>query len=1125
MSRVRLVWWLAVCVLLAGLVMPAVAIPKPAVLFVMGVHQAYIVKPLVEQGFTVDSCKPAQLAEQLATGKYNVVVAAMLPDTARAALDVFMAKGGGVFICNPEGGTTVNPDWTRTNEWLTQWGARPRWELYSDSEKTNLVRDMLGVQLSWSDRLKPPVNDGVPGVLTIIRGSGDMGSFDLSPEWTPVVRGAASVSSAPDDLKYQPLQSWMPKDAISSPVWLAIREAHGGRMAVLAMRAPWIFDAPGWCPSVEAMLTKGAEGKSSNWLRVCANTFRWLAAPSLQAGMGGAITPDALLNPPPNVWERVPTKVWNTAPKVIADHAQYPGLIGARTALSTGSGTVADYVRAAKAAHLSFIVFLEDLFTMDEAKWKQLVTECNANSDATFAAIPGLTYEDAQGNHLYAFADRVQMPTPSLLLPDRRLATIKEMRSRAYFDYVDQLMEQDVVSGFWNHKANFLPPADYKLYDSFPVFSAIDGKPVDDAFADYQYLLSIGGCQNVLAFEFMTSPAQVAERARQGWRVVSYHEPDFLRTKWKLATMSFSGMNYPQYITQGPTIPVWETTEQEREDRMAQTNGEWWRPDIEEYRLHFRAASETGLKSVTLYDCEQVFRRWLPGGAKTFEQELVLANARQHGFYLVVEDQEGKRAISQELWTRNLLMHAYLLQDRCNFQGDARLRTRDGEQYWTSVGFNGPWTSGIPPNKGVLRLEIKPAIGLTPSPTIPMLDGEVSGFFTKTLFFNPEVPGELRNIFSYPSLPLIGREIAVGQGNYRLGYDPAEEGAKLTPLGYPYQQPQAPCGNAWGSWYKLIPTRKIAGWERTYVCNYLPPNGFRIGWLETNLTVKDPLTLEKDQGFRVMYTGSANWGIYQDGKLVASPDQRQEASGAFRRGTLAVLEDSAGIIVLMAMDDQLRYHYFRDGAFSLYFAPAGKTDFAVGDSIHYTVALVGGPGWKTRAEILDFAKQFGVFTPGTVGYAPVVTSGKTLDNYLVWQLAANKGKVEARLPHVDLHAYLPVRVEGLCGNWSVFLLDRTRTGVNFRELTMRDGVAYAQIDPSEGKKDLFIGHPLTCDQRDVILQVAWQQPGRWFVEAHNPTDRPLTTKITSTKGWTPFTFTTTVTLPPGQSKIWSVKGR
>ena len=1114
--------------LLCGLAAPLLAAEKPAVLFAMSAHNGYIIKPLVAQGFAVDTCAPAQLPERLASGKFNVVVVSVVPDDGRKAIDAFLAKGGGVFVCNPEGGTVEksSKNWTSTNEWLTNWGARPRWEQYRDSDAKNVARDALGIPLTWTDKILPPVNDGVTGVFTILRGAQDFGSFDLTPAWTPVVRGAATMTSTPDDLIYVPLQPWKPKETISSPALLAIREATGGRMAVLGLRASWVFDSPNWCPTVEAMLTTGAGGKSSDWLRVYANTFRWLAAPSLQAGLGGAVTPDALLNPPHKIWALAPIKAWDDGPKVIPDHAQYPGLIGARTALSSGSGTVAEYVKAAKAAHLRFIVFLEDELKMDETKWKQLIADCTASSDADFAAVPGLTYEDAQGNHLYAFADNVRFPTPAMLLPDRRLATTQEMRSRAYFDYVDQLMGQNAVSGFWNHKANFLPPADYKLYNSFPIYSTVNGKPVDDAFATYQYFMGIGACQNVLAFEFMTSPAQVAERAQQGWRVVSYHEPDFLRSQWQKATMSFSGMNYPQYITQGPSIPVWETTEQDREDRMAQTNGEWWRPDIEEYRLHFRVGSDIGLKSVTLYDGERVFRRWLPGGAKSFEQELALANAQQRGLYLVVEDQAGKRAISMEFWTRNLLLFAYLLQDRCNFEGDARLRTKDGDAYWISAGFNGPWTSGIPPNKGVLRQEIQPAIGLSPTPTIPMLDGEITGRLTKTMYCNPDIPGELPHIFSMPSLPIVSREIAMGQANYQLGYDPAEETEKFSPLGHPYSARQMGYGNAWGSWHRLIPTRKVTGYARVYSCNWLPPDAFRIGWNETNLTVKAPITIEQDKGFRVMYNTGTHWALYQDGQLIPAPLQEKEVTGAFRRGTLALLEDSNGAIVVMPMDDRLTYHYDRGGNFSLFYAPAGKTELAIGEALRYTLAFAGGSGRKTTAQMLEFANNFGLVKPGAVGYAPVLTSGKTLDNFLVWQLAADNGeKVEAKLKKVDLHALLPVRVEGLHANWSVFLLDHARKGVNFRALPMLDGVSYAELDLADADSDLFIGHPLTCNQPEVTLHVAWLQPGRWFVEAHNPTDHPLTTKITTTRGWTPFSLKETVTLQPGESKEWRVGER
>ncbi len=142
------------------------------------------------------------------------------------------------------------------------------------------------------------------------------------------------------------------------------------------------------------MLSQGAGDKPSDWLRVFANTFRWLAEPSLQAGRGGATTPPEVLNPPVQVWPQAPLLDWSKQPP-LQDQLQTAGLIGARTALSSGAGTVADYVQAARAAGLQFLVFLEDSLKMDQARWDQLVEQCKAASDDTFLAVPGLTYEDA----------------------------------------------------------------------------------------------------------------------------------------------------------------------------------------------------------------------------------------------------------------------------------------------------------------------------------------------------------------------------------------------------------------------------------------------------------------------------------------------------------------------------------------------------------------------------------------------------------------------------------------------------------------------------------------------------------------------------------------------------------
>ncbi len=1091
---------------------------RPAALFYGWVHSKYVVRPLLKLGIEVGSCPHGELAETLATGKYNVLVAATLNDKDRKTVQEFMARGGGVFICNPGSTHSRSKDWTATNEWLTGLGARPRWELLQDKDPKNVVRDVMGCRLSWSDKVLPPVNDGVRGVLTLMWGS-TTGceppmSFTLGPEWQAVVTGAASMSSRPSKRHDVVLQPWIPKTGIAKePALLAIRKVQKGRLALLAIRDYWIFRPPPNCPTAEVMLSTGAGGKPSDWLRVFANCCRWLAEPSLEAGLGGATTPESLLNPPVQVWKPLPPHDW-TKMAPMHNQTQTEGLIGARTAISSGKGRPEDYIRAAKAAGLKFLVFLEDTRKMDQKGWDRLVKACDAASSKDFAAVPGLTYEDAQGNHLYAFADQVQFPKPNMLLADGRLATTQSMRSRAIFDYVNEYMSQKILSGFWRHRQNFLPVADYKLYNSFPIYSFVNGKPIDDAFGEYQYLMSLGGGHAILAFEIMTSPDEVARRAKEGWRVVVHRNVQDLRGKWHEGAWSFHGM-MSQYITNGPAILAWQAP-----NRLVGPRGQWWRPDLWEFRLRLRAASEVGLKSVSIYDGDRLFRRWLPGGAKQFEKELVLSNCQQLGLFPVIEDMQGRKAIGMQSWNRNCIMEEFFCSDRCNFLGNARLRTRQGQQVWTQVSFQA--NMGITPSKGRLHLAASPATFLTRnSPTLP-IDGAPAGFPTAQLRFHPQIPGELSSLFAYPVTYLVGPEIGIGQADWKLGYDPAERGAEKTPFGHPYQQPQEGWGNAWGGWHRLIPTRKAVGWIRLYACNWLPDE-FRLGWHEAYLTLKEDVTVDQSRGIPVMSASGQGWTIYRGEQVIAKLEKPGKAAqGPFVPGTFATLVDKGGAVVVAAMDRQLQFRYGGHGTLALHYVPAEKI-LPKGTELRFKIGFAGAAALTPVERMLEFARQFGIAEPGKTAYKPKFRRGRQLSNLLLWRVEAKGGAIEARIPRVGLHGFLPVCVENLNDNWSVQLLDKARKWPNHRALPIRDGRAFGMLDLAEAGSDIFIGHPVTCNRQNVRILVSWMAPGKWFVEAHNPGNRKLKVKLRSAPGWPVFKFKKTIKLLPGASRTWQVR--
>lgn len=466
-------------------------------------------------------------------------------------------------------------------------------------------------------------------------------------------------------------------------------------------------------------------------------------------------------------------------------------------------------------------------------------------------------------------------------------------------------------------------------------------------------------------------------------------------------------------------------------------------------------------------------------------------------------------------------MEEFFCSDRCNFLGNARLRTRSGRQVWTQVSFQA--NMGITPSKGRLSLSWRPAVNLTlDSPTLP-IDGAPAGYPTIALQMEPHIPGELKYIFAYPDTYMVSPEIAIGGTRYILGYDPAEESAEATPLGHPYEQPQrsGSDSNAWRSWHQLVPTLKAEGWIRIHACNWLPEE-FRIGWQETHLIMKDDIALEDGKGVRVMYASGENWLLWLGDQVIASP-QIESSAGDFTHSTYATLEHPGGSVVVIGMGDKLRYEY-KGGTFSLYWK-SGAAQLSRGDALHYQIAFAGASSGTNTASMTDFARRFGVAEPGKTSYGLDLKHGKLIDNYLILRLDGQGKGVEFSASRTDMPGFLPVSVEGLNDNWSVHLLDRKRAWPNHRALPIRDGRAFAQLDLSEADVDVFIGHPVICDNPEVKIQVSWMKSGTWFIEAHNASDKVIEAELSLGTGWTLFDFEEAIELLPGKSIIWQVSTR
>jgi hypothetical protein len=308
---------------------------------------------------------------------------------------------------------------------------------------------------------------------------------------------------------------------------------------------------------------------------------------------------------------------------------------------------------------------------------------------------------------------------------------------------------------------------------------------------------------------------------------------------------------------------------------------------------------------------------------------------------------------------------------------------------------------------------------------------------------------------------------AIVAGFFRLEPGKLVADPSLPPLGHAYEQPQQGCGNSWGSWHKLVPTRKVTGWARTYACNWLPET-FRIGWHEARLELKEDTALVKEKGLQVMYAEGKGWRLYTGGKEAFFPPLGADARGAFSRGTHALLEDRGGAVILVALGGPLEYRYGRDGSISLWYTPQAA-ELKKGDALAYSIGFAGAAGGTSAEAMLDFCRRFGIASPGAAGENAASLARQAARQLPVLEIGRD---AEAALRRAFPRPRCPVSCLRLLrddsDNWAVELLDRARPWPNHRALPVRDGRAESQARSGHGGQRSL--HRASCHLRSERRQ-------------------------------------------------------
>jgi len=1032
------------------------------------------------------------------------------------ALRKYVEGGGGVLVC-PYVGPSQRPSvW----DMMEPWGLKVLNATIHD--RNSVVKTVMQIRFAYTTNIvNHPVTKGVKGVWYPVypeRGyvwNANTVPFKVDKNWQVLVKGAKTSYVIPYKFNYPEIDkrfSDKENTITSSPPLVAIREAGKGRIAFIGIQSHYhIFS--GKAPCYEGIVMgRGIGEKKSDFQRLILNLFAWLSEPSFKSGKyGGASTnQESIALPKFEPPDPLSDARYNSFP---TPKKGFPGIIGAQTVYSGGGSTPEEYISAAKKEGFKFIVFLEDLKKIDEDKFKSLQKECNKFTDENFVALPGIFYEDEVGNHYFAFKQELKIPPEELLIKDKGVfPTILKKPTGLTLNKFAQLNGSNrcIIGHYRVRKNEGVPFWDIRTYrNTISLFTYKNGKKIDEMVEEHLYLAHNGQLPRPVVLNFITNAEKVKEihRNNQFYTVMLYHKLLDMRDK-PGESNDFSPISY---VTNGPRIEYWQWAG----DRDYVANGNWYDWSRYRWKVRFKVSSENGLKEVKVMDGKILFRRFLPGGEKEFSQVIDLNHNQQHHLILIVEDNQGRMAISGELMDRNHLMELTYCTDRNNTLS------------YSATPSNGPFGSSI---------------GTYPIPTI------VKGPMIENLFLtiNQDIyrfpgfdgqPGGHVGILPAPSvLAKNGSEGWSGLNREILweiaSADVAIQGAKME---YKFK----PGIKVWNGYHNLGPLMKteiFKGYQRytTFVHpGRLPGVVLVDGYLEflKDITLSEKRFLpvrivnirasRKEGNYRncaILHTGEREYHFELD---YVGDNEPASLTGKFDVGSYIYFYPSLfGPAGVFSLTDGLRFQYYRHihGA-SIGFDLPGKK-YRKGDKINYSYIAFTGPYYdKVSTELPErFRDILGI--DGTVSYKVNIEQGKIISQQYVCVIdGKGEGFAGTFIPpkREKIPTVLPVIITNLNSRWSAVYYERDKK--RYRPIGMLKDKAYAHIPPFTKPQKLFIGHPFTCDKKEIFITLVQTGKEKFILSLNNPTDRILNVNLKKSPFFNFIKFKSCkISIPAGEVK-------
>ncbi|MBI3990552.1 MAG: hypothetical protein HY350_00225 [Candidatus Omnitrophica bacterium] len=664
---------------------------KPAVLFSCPNENRYefvgydYMKSLVNEGVEVDYVEFAAELTWERIKNYNVVVIMDFPyakgtleksdigswfpnvppylDDYFAVLDRFLKAGGGVFL-------HYNPYFyvRAPNHLLKPWGIQFPISYIKDTAVQSMTNLENGGLCAFTDKVSPsPVSNGVRQIWYPIEkhycGAHTMPIL-VDKDWQVVVRaGKTAWTEVPvygrGDIQPDK-DAIIPAEPIKDPVLFAIRDfQEAGRVAAVQTWHQFsIGSGMKWLYNNE-ILSRGLGGRPSDYGKLLVNTYKWLAEPSLKSGkLGGYVTDPARvteLQLRPGALEAF--KAWTYKEAEVLEYFRPPtagkifrGLIGAQTALSGGTGDVADYAKVAVNAGLDFVVFLEDFAKLTPERLATLKAEVAKNSSDTLKLFAGYRMKCNTGNYLFNFGKDPSWPEDRVLTgSDKKIFNLQYQDADGKWAVGNPALNWCVYDsgygniGYYNFSksGNGLRMYDLRVYTSAAIRTYEEGKLVEDMTDEYLATIQSTAVPTPISLNLVRSPDEMRQAVTMN-QALTYAQARSLGTIFEDAlrwNSAYDGMNV--FLSDGPIIHSWP-----KNARTLIFGAESFVSAACLSVSPIHVTSEAGLKEIRIFDGQELFRRFICNGAKEFQTTLYIPSVVYRNMALIAEDVKGGVATS-----------------------------------------------------------------------------------------------------------------------------------------------------------------------------------------------------------------------------------------------------------------------------------------------------------------------------------------------------------------------------------------------------------------------------------------------------------------------------------------------